>query len=55
MEFCNSPDIFQEKINDLLNGLCQSPDTYQEKMNGLFNGLEYDRAYSDDILIISMK
>ena len=34
-------------------GLYNSPDIFQEKMNELFNGLEYNRAYIDDLLIIS--
>ena len=34
-------------------GLFNSPDIFQEKMNELFNGLEYDKIYSNDLLIIS--
>ena len=34
-------------------GLCNSPDIFQEEMNELFNDLEYNRAYIDDVSIIS--
>ena len=33
--------------------LCYSPDIFQEKMNELFNGVEYVKAYTDDLFIIS--
>ena len=34
-------------------GLKISPEIFQDKMNELFNGLEYVRAYTDDLLVIS--
>ena len=42
-----SPDIFQQKMNDLFQGF------FQQKMNDLFQGFEFICAYIDNLLMLT--